>query len=128
MSPYLSSLDDIRNIQRPTDIPDVGLLSDLLWSDPDSTVDEWSPNDRGISYCFGKSVVDSFCSQFKFDLIARGHMVVEDGYEFFNRRKLVTVFQPLITVESLVIGQLSCLLIRIFVPLRVVKTIRYEWS
>lgn len=92
LSPYLSSLDDIRNIQRPTDIPDVGLLSDLLWSDPDSTVDEWSPNDRGISYCFGKSVVDSFCSQFKFDLIARGHMVVEDGYEFFNRRKLVTVF------------------------------------
>lgn len=26
------------------------------------------------------------------DLIVRGHMVVEDGYEFFDKRKLVTVF------------------------------------
>lgn len=92
LSPYLNSLDDIRNIQRPSDIPDIGLLSDLLWSDPDASVAEWSPNDRGVSYCFGSSVVDNFCSQFNFDLIARGHMVVEDGYEFFNRRKLVTVF------------------------------------
>lgn len=92
LSPYLNSLDDIRNIQRPTDIPDVGLLSDLLWSDPDATVDEWKPNDRGVSYCFGKPVVEAFCAKFGFDLIARGHMVVEDGYEFFCRRKLVTVF------------------------------------
>jgi len=26
------------------------------------------------------------------DLIVRGHQVVEDGYEFFGRRGLVTVF------------------------------------
>lgn len=92
LSPYLNSLDDIRSIQRPTDIPDAGLLSDLLWSDPDGSVTDWRPNDRGISYCFGKSVVDAFCSKLGFDLVARGHMVVEDGYEFFNHRKLVTVF------------------------------------
>lgn len=92
LSPFLNSLDDIRNIQRPTDIPEMGLLSDLLWSDPDSTVDEWRPNDRGVSYCFGKPIVEAFCAKFGFDLIARGHMVVEDGYEFFCRRKLVTVF------------------------------------
>lgn len=60
LSPYLNSLDDIRNIQRPSDIPDIGLLSDLLWSDPDASVAEWSPNDRGVSYCFGSSVVDNF--------------------------------------------------------------------
>lgn len=92
LSPYLNSLDDIRNIQRPTDIPEVGLLSDLLWSDPDSSVSDWGPNDRGVSYCFGRSVVNTFCANFGFDLIVRGHMVVEDGYEFFDKRKLVTVF------------------------------------
>jgi serine/threonine-protein phosphatase PP1 catalytic subunit len=27
-----------------------------------------------------------------FDLVCRAHMVVEDGYEFFNERILVTVF------------------------------------
>lgn len=92
LSPYLNHLNDIRSIYRPTDIPEVGLLSDLLWSDPDDSVTEWGPNDRGVSYCFGRSVVNSFCEKFGFDLIARGHMVVEDGYEFFDKRKLVTVF------------------------------------
>lgn len=27
-----------------------------------------------------------------FDLICRAHMVVEDGYEFWNERTLVTIF------------------------------------
>ena len=62
LSPYLNALDDIRSIHRPTDIPDVGLLSDLLWSDPDNSLTDWGPNDRGVSYCFGPSVVSSFCS------------------------------------------------------------------
>lgn len=97
LSPELTSLKQIQQIQRPTDIPDKGLLADLLWSDPDPLVRTYSPhvwpkNDRGVSYCFGKKHVDQFLSTFKMDLIVRGHMVVEDGYQFFNKRKLVTVF------------------------------------
>lgn len=92
LSPYLNSMDDIRKITRPTNVPDVGLLSDLLWSDPERSIMEWSENDRGVSYCFGRSVVNKFCTKFKFDLVCRAHMVVQDGYEFFNKRKLVTVF------------------------------------
>lgn len=97
LSPELRDLKQIEQIQRPTDIPDKGLLADLLWSDPDpklKTFSEthWPKNDRGVSYCFGKKHVDHFLNRFNMDLIVRGHMVVEDGYEFFNRRKLVTVF------------------------------------
>lgn len=97
LSPDLHSLRQIEQIQRPTDIPDKGLLADLLWSDPDPLVrtfslGTWPKNDRGVSYCFGKKHVDHFLSTFNMDLIVRGHMVVEDGYEFFNKRKLVTVF------------------------------------
>lgn len=97
LSPDLKSMRQIEQIQRPTDIPDKGLLADLLWSDPDPLVrnfstTNWPKNDRGVSYCFGKKHVDHFLSTFKMDLIVRGHMVVEDGYEFFNKRKLVTVF------------------------------------
>lgn len=97
LSPELHSLKQVEQIQRPTDIPDRGLLADLLWSDPDALVrtfsqTKWPKNDRGVSYCFGKKHVDHFLAKFNMDLIVRGHMVVEDGYEFFNKRKLVTVF------------------------------------
>ncbi|KAI5958488.1 hypothetical protein CANMA_004214 [Candida margitis] len=97
LSPELNDLSQIEDIKRPTDVPDKGLLADLLWSDPDPSIKNfsltnWPKNDRGVSYCFGKKHVDYFCSKFKLDLIVRGHMVVEDGYEFFNKRKLVTVF------------------------------------
>lgn len=96
LSPELREIKQIESIKRPTDVPDSGLLADLLWSDPDGLVDsslsQWPRNDRGVSYLFGRKHVDHFCAEFKFELIVRGHMVVEDGYEFFNKRKLVTVF------------------------------------
>lgn len=90
--PVLNSLDEIRNIARPTDVPDFGLLNDLLWSDPADTLNEWEDNERGVSYVFSRVAINKFLSRFGFDLVCRAHMVVEDGYEFFNDRTLVTVF------------------------------------
>ncbi|KAK2839190.1 serine/threonine protein phosphatase Pzh1 [Arthroderma sp. PD_2] len=92
LSPSLSHMDDIRGIARPTDVPDYGLLNDLLWSDPADMEEDWEPNERGVSYCFGKKVIMEFLQRHDFDLVCRAHMVVEDGYEFFNDRILVTVF------------------------------------
>lgn len=92
LSPSLHSMDDIKRIQRPTDVPDYGLLNDLLWSDPSDTALDWEDNERGVSYCFGKAVINDFLVRYDMDLICRAHMVVEDGYEFWNDRTLVTVF------------------------------------
>ena len=92
LSPKLVSLDQIQKIQRPTEIPDDGLLCDLLWSDPNSKILGWMANDRGISYVFGIDVVESFLLKFGFDLICRAHQVVEEGYQFFGKKKLVTIF------------------------------------
>jgi serine/threonine-protein phosphatase PP1 catalytic subunit len=92
LSPSLSHMDDIRQIARPTDVPDYGLLNDLLWSDPADMENDWESNERGVSYCFGKKVIMEFLQRHDFDLVCRAHMVVEDGYEFFSDRVLVTVF------------------------------------
>lgn len=92
ISPDLHDMKQIERVARPTDIPENGLVTDLLWSDPDPQVSDWSENDRGVSYTFSKRNVLDFCAKFKFDLVIRGHMVVEDGYEFFAKKKLVTVF------------------------------------
>ncbi|KAH9701463.1 serine/threonine-protein phosphatase PP1 isozyme 2 [Citrus sinensis] len=92
LSPDLINLDQIRKLPRPTDVPDSGLLCDLLWSDPGRDVKGWGMNDRGVSYTFGPDTVAEFLLKNDMDLVCRAHQVVEDGYEFFADRQLVTIF------------------------------------
>ncbi|VDP44141.1 unnamed protein product [Echinostoma caproni] len=92
LSPDLQTMEQIRRIMRPTDVPEQGLLCDLLWSDPDKDVSGWGENDRGVSFTFGPDVVAKFLHKHDLDLICRAHQVVEDGYEFFAKRQLVTLF------------------------------------
>ena len=98
LSPDLTHLGQILDIDRPTDVPDEGLLCDLLWSDPDPDVPGWGYNARGVSYTFGRDIVAEFLAEHDLDLICRAHQVVEDGYEFFSSsgpngaRSLVTIF------------------------------------
>ncbi|KAJ2830097.1 serine/threonine protein phosphatase Pzh1 [Coemansia erecta] len=92
LSPDLVNMEQVRQLSRPCDVPDHGILNDLLWSDPSDTAADWEDNERGVSYCFGRAVITEFLRRQDFDLICRAHMVVEDGYEFFHGRQLVTVF------------------------------------
>ena len=92
LSPELKNLQNIQDIPRPTDIPDQGLLCDLLWSDPDKDALEYDENDRGVSVIFGEKIVQDFNKKNDLDLIIRAHQVVDDGYEFFAQRQLITIF------------------------------------
>lgn len=137
LSPELKSLDQIKRLSRPADVPDTGLLCDLLWADPEKEIQGWGENDRGVSYTFGADSVTEFLQKHDLDLICRAHQVrvrhtpniehcldhvrcslliyillmsallcifrtppskdmlmqvVEDGYEFFAKRQLVTIF------------------------------------
>jgi serine/threonine-protein phosphatase PP1 catalytic subunit len=75
LSPDLNHLDQIRAIPRPTDVPDQGLLCDLLWADPDKDVSEWGENDRGVSFTFGANTINEFLQKHDLDLICRAHQV-----------------------------------------------------
>ena len=92
ISPELTDINQIKKIKRPTEVPDKGLICDLLWSDPDAFINGWGENERGVSYVFGKDILSKFIKSQNIDMICRGHQVVEDGYEFFNNKQLVTVF------------------------------------
>ncbi|KHJ84788.1 hypothetical protein OESDEN_15494 [Oesophagostomum dentatum] len=52
----------------------------------------WESNTRGVSYVFGQDVVHEMLPVLDIDLVARAHQVVQDGYEFFANKKLVTIF------------------------------------
>lgn len=88
---------------RPIEVPDtgisvlydLGLLCDLLWSDPEKDISGWADNERGVSYIFGPDVIANFLKKNDMDLVCRAHQVtlilirfqvVEEGYEFFAKR------------------------------------------
>jgi len=58
---------------RPIEVPDTGLLCDLLWSDPEKDISGWADNERGVSYIFGPDVIASFLKKNDMDLICRAH-------------------------------------------------------
>ena len=90
----LKNIDQLKAIKRPTEIPDAGLLCDLVWSDPDDSLyfDFCTNKERGISVCFSKKKVEEFTKENDLDLICRAHQVVEEGFQFFANMKLITVF------------------------------------
>ena len=93
LSSEMEKVEQIKKIVRPTDVPEQGLLCDLLWSDPDEAATEgFGENDRGVSVIFNGDVVKNFLKNNDLDLICRAHQVVEEGYEFFADKQLVTVF------------------------------------
>lgn len=101
LSRDMNNLNEIKGISRPAKVPETGILCDLLWSDPSPLSSselfnikkgEWGDNDRGVSFIFSETVVKRAVEQYNIDLIVRGHQVMEDGYQFFADRKLITIF------------------------------------
>ena len=92
LSPDLEKISQIETVERPSKIPESGIMCDLLWADPEKDMNGWDENDRGISYIFGADVVKNFVKRNNIDLVCRAHQVVEDGYEFFADRSLITIF------------------------------------
>lgn len=87
LSPDLQSMEQIRRVMRPTDVPDQGLLCDLLWADPDKDVLGWGENDRGVSFTFGADVVAKFLHKHDMDLICRAHQVDFKCFVLFRHRR-----------------------------------------
>ena len=92
LSQSLTSLDQIRQLSKPYQVPDQGLICDLLWADPEQGIRGYEMSERGCSQVFGSDVVDRFLAKHDLDIIVRAHQVVDHGYQFFAGRRLVTVF------------------------------------
>lgn len=89
-----ATIDQVNRISRPADIPDSGMMCDLLWADPHPHSDGFfvDNSDRGVSYFFGVDAIHRIFEKEDLDLVVRAHQVVEDGYQFFAGTRGVTVF------------------------------------
>ncbi|CAJ0571618.1 unnamed protein product, partial [Mesorhabditis spiculigera] len=92
ISEELQDFNQLEKIERPCDIPDLGIIADLTWADPEPTIQGYEESPRGAARIFGAQALKTFCQTHGIDLVVRAHQVVQDGYEFFADRHLVTIF------------------------------------
>jgi len=85
------TLDDIRKIDRNCQPPHAGLMTDMLWSDPQPFPGR-SQNKRGVGIAFGPDVTKRFLEKNNLDLVVRSHEVKEEGYLVEADGKLITIF------------------------------------
>ena len=94
LSPSLRDLSPLEEWQRPADVPTLGIVHDVLWSDPSSSVEYYGVNPRGAGYKFGQKAVEQFFRNTGIEMLVRAHECVEGGYDFpFGPNvNVVTVF------------------------------------
>jgi serine/threonine-protein phosphatase PP1 catalytic subunit len=94
LSPELLTLDDVRAIERPTPVPEDGLMADLLWSDPSRDTADWGPNERGSTICWGWCKAAEFLERTGLQCIVRAHQMAQRGfdYPFEPDRRVITIF------------------------------------
>ncbi|OQR86711.1 serine/threonine-protein phosphatase 5 [Achlya hypogyna] len=85
------SLTDIEKIDRNREPPESGLMSDLMWSDPQPFPGR-GPSKRGIGLSFGPDVTKAFLAHNNLELLVRSHEVKDEGYLVEHDDKCITVF------------------------------------
>merc|ERR1719230_129705 len=84
-------LDAIRKVNRECEPPDEGLMTEMLWSDPQPGRGRM-PSKRGVGVAYGQDVTEDFLKTNDLKLVIRSHEMKEEGYEMEHSGKLITVF------------------------------------
>ena len=93
LSPELKKIDILNNIERKKEIPEKGIITDLIWSDPKEEVNEFEPSKKGAGQFYGEKAVNDFIKENNnIEMIIRSHELVDDGRKFQFNNKLLTVF------------------------------------
>ena len=85
------TIDEIKKIDRFREIPESGLMSELLWSDP-CKENGRIPSKRGVGMSFGPDVAKKFLDENNLKMLIRSHEVKQEGYEVEADGKVVTIF------------------------------------
>jgi serine/threonine-protein phosphatase 5 len=85
------ALSEIRAIERNCEPPDDGLMTELLWSDPQPELGRGASK-RGVGVQFGPDVTENFLKTNNLSLVIRSHECKHEGYEIHHDGKCVTIF------------------------------------
>nr|XP_027201353.1 serine/threonine-protein phosphatase PP1-delta-like [Dermatophagoides pteronyssinus] len=93
ISEKLTSINQLRRMEKMDKAEDGTLQADLLWADPHDSVIEWNKSPRNISQVFNQDALKRCCEMLGVEMILRAHEVVQNGCESFGDEKLLwTIF------------------------------------
>ncbi|PFH47718.1 hypothetical protein AMATHDRAFT_67055 [Amanita thiersii Skay4041] len=106
LSPELTTLDDIRALDRFHEPPTHGLMCDILWADPvedfgtEKTTESFIHNHvRGCSYFFTYQAACQFLERNNLLSIIRAHEAQDAGYRMYRKTR-ATGFPSVMTIFS----------------------------
>ena len=91
ISPNIPTIQDIEVFNRFIEVPNTGLMCDLMWSDPDD-IDNYQVSPRGAGYLYGKKAVEKFLFKNNLTSIVRAHQLVMEGYKNHFDQKVITIW------------------------------------
>lgn len=92
LSPEVKSVEGLAALERRSEIPQTGPISDLCWSDPEE-ISGWGRNMRGAGWLFGRRPTQEFLKNNRLKLLVRAHQLMNDGYNYhFGGDYCVTVW------------------------------------
>jgi diadenosine tetraphosphatase ApaH/serine/threonine PP2A family protein phosphatase len=99
ISPMMPLIDKINTKNRMRETPQYGMITDLVWSDPDDDVTFFRANARGAGFLFGRAALRRFCHNNKLMVVTRSHQLAPEGFKWSfgeageaTRGRLLTVW------------------------------------
>lgn len=97
LSPFISSVDEIVTLNRYSEIPHEGPIADMMWSDPSAEKPDFSLNQRGAGFTYGKQAVEQFLHHNDLKHIFRAHQLCMEGFQVNYSLKLKVLFDDQLT-------------------------------
>lgn len=92
ISPQFIAMDQLRVLDRFKCSNAGSIISHLMWSDPDTSLDGWKHSNRGEGFMFGEGVLKEFLHYNNLECVCRAHQLCMDGFMNFWNGKLYTVW------------------------------------
>jgi hypothetical protein len=88
----VETIETIAKLDRPITNFESDAVSDILWSDPTTDIEEFGSSTRGVGHVFGEVAISRSLNNEGLELLIRGHQSQIEGFSHQLSEKVLTVF------------------------------------
>jgi diadenosine tetraphosphatase ApaH/serine/threonine PP2A family protein phosphatase len=90
LPPQARTIEDFAHADKKH--PKETFLEDMLWSDPQESIDGVYPSPRGAGHLFGKNITTAILEALNVKIMIRGHEPCSEGFKIDHDGKVLTLF------------------------------------